>query len=290
LSKALQTQSSIYSGLYSPTGLITGFIIKLSNDGSTILYSTYFGGTQGASSIAAVATDAKGNLYLTGSSAASDFPQTPGMPNGLISSTAVPLISRAIAAEISAAGDKILYAGTISGSAACPFTFCTTAGSGIALDASGNVYIAGNTNTASLPVTAGVLAPKGIGAFVAKIAAGGTGLVYLTYVDSGQTNNPFFAPTTNANAIAVDASGNAYLAGWTNDSKFPVTPGSFQPTYSPAYPSNFVVAFVLKTESLRQRRRLGHLSERRRRRHRAIRRPRCKWERLVYWNYGPLVP
>jgi uncharacterized protein (TIGR03437 family) len=246
LSNALQTQSSIYSGVFSPTGLTTGFIIKLSNDGATILYSTYFGGTQGASSIAALATDSKGNLYLTGSSAASDFPQTPGMPNGSISSSTSPLISGAIVAGISAAGDKILYAGTISGSTACPYTFCTTAGTGIALDASGNAYIAGNTDNTNLPATAGALSPTGVGAFVAKIAAGGTGLAYLTYVDSSQTINPFFAATTNVNAIAVDASGNAYLAGWTNDSKFPVTQGSFQPTYSPAYPDDFTLAFLLK--------------------------------------------
>jgi len=247
LSNALQTQSSIYSGLFSPTGLTTGFIIKLSNDGSTILYSTYFGGTQGASSIAALATDAKGNLYLTGSSAASDFPQTPGMPNGSISSSTEPPISGAIVAGISAAGDKILYAGTISGSAACPYTFCSTVGIGIALDASGNAYIAGSTNSTNLPATAGALSPTGVGAFVAKIAAGGTGLAYLTYVDSGETNvNPLTDPTTNVYAIAVDASGNAYLAGWTTDPKFPVTPGSFQPTSSPAHPGDFSDAFLLK--------------------------------------------
>ena len=73
LSKALQTQPS-------PNG--SGFIMKLSNDGSTILYSTYFGGTQGWSSITSLATDAKGNLYLTGSTTSLDFPHTAGMPFG----------------------------------------------------------------------------------------------------------------------------------------------------------------------------------------------------------------
>src|ERR1700722_1461044 len=57
LSEALQTQSNSAG---------TGFIIKLTNDGTTILYSTYFGGALGASSVSALATDAKGNLYLTG--------------------------------------------------------------------------------------------------------------------------------------------------------------------------------------------------------------------------------
>ena len=73
LSKALQTQ---------PNTDGTGFIVKLSNDGSTILYSTYFGGTLGTTSITSLATDSQGNLYLTGHTSASDFPHTAGMPFG----------------------------------------------------------------------------------------------------------------------------------------------------------------------------------------------------------------
>src|ERR1700722_10179903 len=56
----------------------TGFIVKLSNDGSTILYSTYFGGTLGATSISSLATDTNGNLYLTGMTNAPDFPHSAG--------------------------------------------------------------------------------------------------------------------------------------------------------------------------------------------------------------------
>ena len=64
LSKALQTQ---------PNTNGTGFIVKLSNDGSTILYSTYFGGTLGTTSLSSLATDSKGNLYLTGYTTAPIF-------------------------------------------------------------------------------------------------------------------------------------------------------------------------------------------------------------------------
>ena len=93
LSEALQTQSNSNG---------TGFIIKLTNDGTTILYSTYFGGGLGQSSVSGLATDAKGNLYVTGLTGSPDFPQTSGLP-------AVSLTPGAVFfAEVPAAGGKIL--------------------------------------------------------------------------------------------------------------------------------------------------------------------------------------
>jgi uncharacterized protein (TIGR03437 family) len=226
LSKPLQTQPNPTAG--------TGFIIKLTGDGSTILYSTYFGGTLGATSITSLATDANGNLYLTGSTTAADFPHTTGLPFGPFSAQT----AGAIMASISAAGDKILYSGALVGTTTGIlniglFGQITTTGAAIAVDRAGNAYIAGNT-TLSLPTTPGVLAPKGIGAFVAKVNAGGAGLNYLTYLAAGVNQNEMSPMSTPANvlyAIAVDAAGNAYLAGATSDPKFPTTPGSFLPGF-----------------------------------------------------------
>src|SRR5580704_13572094 len=107
LSKALQTQPNPTYG--------TGFIIKLTNDGSTILYSTYFGGTLGATSISSLATDANGNLYLTGMTTAADFPHTAGLPFGPFNANGSNQPAGAIIASISAAGDKILYSGALVG-------------------------------------------------------------------------------------------------------------------------------------------------------------------------------
>ncbi len=238
LSHALQTQ--IYPG--GPVnGVLTGsgFIMKLSNDGTAILYSTYFGGTLGQSSITSLATDANGNLYLTGYTQAPDFPHTPGMPFGKIAQS--PATPGAIIASISAAGDKILYSGVIAMTTPCTTTCINNGfaweGVGIAVDAAGNAYIAGNDASAtSLPTTAGVLSPNGIGAFVAKVNAGGTGLSYLTYIGSGEVgNNPFFAPENTVHAIAIDGAGNAYLTGQTFDPNFPATPGSYQPVPQSPY-------------------------------------------------------
>jgi uncharacterized protein (TIGR03437 family) len=195
LSKALQTQPN-------PTG--TGFIIKLSNDGSSILYSTYFGGTLGATSISSLATDANGNLYLTGTTTSSDFPHTTGMPSG--PSPVGTGNSGIILASISAAGDKVIYAGVLVGGPipVSSGSFISSGGLGVAVDASGNAYFAGNvgnTGATNLPTTPGVLAPSGsFTGVLAKIGAAGLG--YLTYLP------------TLVSALAVDSVGDAYIAGF----------------------------------------------------------------------------
>jgi uncharacterized protein (TIGR03437 family) len=229
LSHALQTQANTAG---------TGFIMKLSKDGTTILYSTYFGGTLGKSAITALATDSKGNLYLTGYTESSDFPHTAGMPFGNITRTPISPSTGVILASISAAGDKILYSGAIvGGTTPCtlPNITCSSSapiseGVGIGVDGAGNAYVTGNYLSFDLPSTAGVLSPKGIGAFVAKVNAGGAGIGYLTYIGSGLAGN-LQVPATALNtvtAVAVDAAGNAYLAGNTLDPNFPSTAGSYQ--------------------------------------------------------------
>jgi uncharacterized protein (TIGR03437 family) len=242
LSNALQTQ------MYQSGGSVgTGFIMKLSGDGATILYSTYFGGTLGYSSISALATDAKGDLYVTGTTNASDFPQTSGLAAAPLNISGT---SGAMVAEISPTGDKLLYSGALAGTSAvssCTNVSCasavmnTTQGVGIGVDAAGNAYVGGNTNTTNLPTTAGGLSPNGIGGFVAKINAGGTGLNYLTYLSSGQSlvapSPSTFVPAETLKGIAVDAAGNAFLAG-SSSGAFPTTPGSLQPSFQSGVPGN----------------------------------------------------
>lgn len=241
VSHALQPQ--MYSGAPlngAPIG--SGFIMKLSNDGSTVLYSTFFGGMLGQSAIYGIATDTAGSLYVTGYTLASDFPHTSGMPSGTLSQS--PAVPGAFVASISAAGDKILYSGymLLTPPCACISAGPSWAGIGIGVDAAGNAYIAGNyPNTTPLPTTAGVVAPKGIGAFVAKINAGGTGVGYLTYLGSGNLQGTFPLPENTVSQILVDPAGNAYLSGTTFDPNFPVTAGVYQPK-APVSPISGYVA------------------------------------------------
>ncbi len=98
-----------------------------------------------------------------------------------------------------------------------------TAGNSIAIDSSGNAYIAGQTNESDFPTTPGAFQASSNGSYqvLTKLNASGSGLVYSTYL-GGHTLNG-----AGAYSVAVDSSGSAYVAG-SGDSTFPTTAGAFQ--------------------------------------------------------------
>jgi hypothetical protein len=101
---------------------------------------------------------------------------------------------------------------------------------GLAIDREGDVYVTGNTNAIDFPVKDPVQSSdaalkvnyNATSAYVTKFNPEGTGLIYSTYLSGG---GQFFSKGTS---IAVDAEGNAYAAGWTDDPNYPTTPGAFQ--------------------------------------------------------------
>src|ERR1035437_511849 len=209
-----------------------GFVVKFNPDATQLIFSTYF-----PAAIQALALDAAGNLYVTGSTYSAAFPVTPGLPAGTVTPFySLNATSDAFLTKISAAGDRILYSTRISGhqkncgaGSSCFVSSRSTLGKAIAEDAAGNAYLAGNTDTADLPTTTGALLAQGTGAFVAKVNSAGTALLYLTYLGPGY--NPAGPNTNAANAvtgIAADAAGNAYVTGSTFDDAFPSTAGSYQ--------------------------------------------------------------
>ncbi|HEY3121240.1 MAG TPA: SBBP repeat-containing protein [Vicinamibacteria bacterium] len=98
---------------------------------------------------------------------------------------------------------------------------------GIAVDPAGNAYATGWTQSASFPTTPGALDASlggGQDAFVTKLNPAGNALVYSTYLGGGDIEN--------GNAIAVDAAGNAWVAGATRSRDFPTTPAAFDTTFN----------------------------------------------------------
>ena len=102
---------------------------------------------------------------------------------------------------------------------------------GVAVDASGGIYIAGGTFSTNFPVAAPRQATNGGSqdAFVAKFSTSPPALVYSTYLggSGGQAGTP-----EQANAIAIDFAGAVYVAGVTNSANFPVTAGAFETTFN----------------------------------------------------------
>lgn len=102
-------------------------------------------------------------------------------------------------------------------------SFLWQAASNIALDTAGNVYIVGSTIGSDLPASNGyqTALAGSIDAYVAKLDPTGTKVIYATYLGVRRA-------VTNAQQIAVDAAGHAYIVGNTNSSSFPITAGAYQ--------------------------------------------------------------
>ena len=207
-----------------------GFLIKFNPDATQILICSYF-----PAPVTALAIDGAGNWYVTGSTYSPTFPVTPGLPAGTVTGPTTPTAaSGAFLTKIAASGDRIVYSTLIVGhqkncgaGSSCFLSARITAGAAVAVDPSGNAYLAGNTDTADLPVTSGAMRTTGTGAFVAKVNASGSALVYLTYLGPGSRPLvPFTNPLNAAAGIAADAAGNAYVTGSTSDPEFPLTRGA----------------------------------------------------------------
>ncbi len=260
-----QTISAASPGLSS-----SGFVAKLSADGTQAIYSSIIGASLGVM-IYALAIDASGAPYVTGITPSPDFPTTSGVPQPKLPTTMcqrpsgnpfLPIANvgtYAFATKLNANASSLVYSTFLTGS-------CGSYGQGIAVDSAGEAVVVGSTTSPDFPVTpdayqttfpggpmASITYPDPISfGFVSKLSAVGDKLIASSLIGG--------AFSTEANAVTLDSSGDPYITGSTWGITPGATPGAYQtsvmtgcpPTLNigpgPEYPNGGSDAFVLKLD------------------------------------------
>ena len=222
------------------------FVTKIDAQGK-LVYSTYLGGSENDSRYDneagnAIAADAAGNAYVAGYTWSIDFPTVKAFQNGnagdydafvvKLDPAGVPVFSSYLGGRTMDVAGRVYDASDPS-----------RGGNAVAVDGAGNMYVVGYTDSGQFPVTIGAFQTKMKGsddAFVAKISPSSGELLYCTLF--GGNENDSTAYNEGANAIAVDAAGNAYVTGYTWSTDFPLFATSFQNTNAGEY-DGFVAKF-----------------------------------------------
>ena len=209
------TTPGAYDTTYGAGGAFDAFVTKLGPSGTSLVYSTYLGGT-GYDAGGGIALDAASNAYVSGATTG-NFPTTIGAFDTTYTGNSFDIF----VTKLNPTGSTLVYSTYLGGSG-------NDQGGWIAVDATGSAHVTGFTDSTDFPTTPGAFDEShngGNDVFVTKLnPLGSAPLVYSTYL--GGTN------WDQANAIALDGFGNAYVTGFTSSANFPTTPGAFDPTYN----------------------------------------------------------
>jgi len=214
-------------GAYQTTiggGFADVFITKLNQTGSSIIFSTFVGGSQQEVGYS-IALDISGNTYTTGWTSSLNFPTT----SGAFQPTFGGASFDGFIIKLNPTGSALIYSTFIGGN-------YVDYGTSISADANGNAFVTGNTRSSNFPITPGAFQTTLSGmwdVFVAKLNPTGSALIYSTFIGGNRDDYPY--------SIAIDANGNAYITGYTGSPDYPITPGAFQTTLS-----GYIDAFVAK--------------------------------------------
>ncbi len=207
-------------------GLSDIFVTKFDGATGNIVYSTYIGGS-GIDRADAIAIDSNGNAYVVGrvDSTSTDFPSTPG--------SFAPAYRGGdfdgVVLKLNPQGNALVYSGFLGGEE-------NDSVQGIAVDANGVAYVTGGTKSNSFPTSVGTYQGSRAGdtdAFLTKINASGSGLLYSTFIGG--------AGTDRGSGVAIDGNGIAYVAGYGASPDFP-TEDPFQAGFGGSFDA-FIAKF-----------------------------------------------
>ncbi len=202
-----------------------GFITKLNPSGSSLVYSTFIGGSD-ADICTDIAVDSDGNAYVTGFTGSNDFPTTSGAYNQTFGGIVDGFITK-----LNPTGSSLIYSTYLGGSG---YEY----GNDIAVDGNRSAYVTGYTYSDSFPTSSGAYSRTFAGnedAFVTKLNPSGSSLDYSTYLGGWYIDV--------GHSIAVDSGGNAYVTGYTYSNDFPTTNGAYNQTFGD---QGYQDAFVTK--------------------------------------------
>ena len=200
------------TGSYKTSNAGSGdaFVVKINPAGTVsssntpqLVYSTFLGGS-GTDSGNAITLNAGEDAFVTGSTTSSDFPTTTGVFQATYGGA-----GDAFVTELNSTGTSLVYSSYLGGSG-------VDSGMGIAVDSSNNAYVTGSTQSPNFPTRNPVQATNAgsSDAFITEVNFDGTALVYSTYVGGTKADV--------GQSIKVDSSGNAYIAGYTFSTDFPL--------------------------------------------------------------------
>jgi hypothetical protein len=216
----------------------TGFVTKLSPSGTTLVYSTYLGGSTLDEPLS-LTIDSSGDAYTSGFTFSSDYPTTTGAFQTANKSADYGNWN-AFVTKLNPTGTKLVYSTYLGGSGENGSTVNGLyALSAVAVDKSGNAYIEGFAQSTDYPVTTtayqtrnNAAANGGANIVLTKLNSTGTELLYSTYLGGSSGSGDF------SEGIVLDSADNAYISGFTYNSDFPVTKGAFQTTNNAAQYGN----------------------------------------------------
>lgn len=220
------------------SGNVDAFVAKVNpalSGAASLVYSTYLGGSGADGYVSSgnaidntqtdggIAVDSAGNAYVTGSTASTNFPTTSGafqVKSGLASNGGIGpnTSSDVFVTKLNATGTALVYSTYLGGGST------RSGGAAIALDANGDAYLTGWTNSTAFPTKNPIQATNagGFEAFVTTLNPSGLSLLFSTYLGGSGSDFGF--------GIALDSVGNVYVAGEAGSSNFPTTTGAYQTT------------------------------------------------------------